>query len=270
MTEQQKKAGGCYAIFLGLGAISALLLTIAGAFEMPSYMLIWTAVWLVASLAISMAVPGGGGFALSEVFTLFYCFQWWNFVADITIMRQNRYSKDVSPIAYVVPFMAAVTLWYIGFIIRCKIDENREAKISADYYRKKAEEEFRAERAQKEAEKAQKLAEEAKAQAAPAQIAETPAVEVVDVKSTPKPVQGSVKNPDADDEVRLAEKARREAEKAQQDAEEARRRVEEAQRRAELAAKKMEDAMKRAKLAQEELKEAQAEAEKLKNQNKKA
>ena len=98
---------GCYVIFLVLGAISALLLTIAGAFEMPSHMLIWTAVWIVASLAISMAVPGGGGFALSEVFTLFYCSQWWSFVADVTIMRQNRYSKDVNPIAYIVPFMAA-------------------------------------------------------------------------------------------------------------------------------------------------------------------
>ncbi|MFQ9811656.1 MAG: hypothetical protein ACLRY7_01780 [Hominenteromicrobium sp.] len=65
---------GCYVIFLVLGAISALLLTIAGAFEMPSHMLIWTAVWIVASLAISMAVPGGGGFALSEVFTLFLLF----------------------------------------------------------------------------------------------------------------------------------------------------------------------------------------------------
>ena len=143
---------GCYVIFLVLGAISALLLTIAGAFEMPSHMLIWTAVWIVASLAISMAVPGGGGFALSEVFTLFYCSQWWSFVADVTIMRQNRYSKDVNPIAYIVPFMAAVTLWYIGYIIRCKIDENREAKNSADYYRKKAEEDPHSKCAHQEAE----------------------------------------------------------------------------------------------------------------------
>lgn len=221
---------GCYVIFLVLGAISALLLTIAGAFEMPSHMLTWTAVWIVASLAISMAVPGGGGFALSEVFTLFYCSQWWSFVADVTIMRQNRYSKDVNPIAYIVPFMAAVTLWYIGYIIRCKIDENREAKNSADYYRKKAE--------------------EADTQADPVQ-----AVEVIEAEPAPEPVQDTVQNPDADEERHLAE--------------EARQRVEEAQKRAERAAQKMEDAMKRAKLAQEQLKKAQAEAEKLKNQNKK-
>lgn len=221
---------GCYVIFLVLGAISALLLTIAGAFEMPSHMLTWTAVWIVASLAISMAVPGGGGFALSEVFTLFYCSQWWSFVADVTIMRQNRYSKDVNPIAYIVPFMAAVTLWYIGYIIRCKIDENREAKNSADYYRKKAE--------------------EADTQADPVQ-----AVEVIEAEPAPEPVQDTVQNPDADEERHLAE--------------EARQRVEEAQKRAERAAQKMEDAMKRAKLAQEQLKKAQAEAKKLKNQNKK-
>lgn len=241
---------GCYVIFLVLGAISALLLTIAGAFEMPSHMLIWTAVWIVASLAISMAVPGGGGFALSEVFTLFYCSQWWSFVADVTIMRQNRYSKDVNPIAYVVPFMAAVTLWYIGYIIRCKIDENREAKNSADYYRKKAEEDPHSKCAQQEAE-------EADTQADPVQ-----AVEVIEAESAPEPVQDTVQNPDADDDVRLAEEAQKEAE-------EARQRVEEAQKRAERAAQKMEDAMKRAKLAQEQLKKAQAEAEKLKNQNKK-
>lgn len=234
---------GCYVIFLVLGAISALLLTIAGAFEMPSHMLTWTAVWIVASLAISMAVPGGGGFALSEVFTLFYCSQWWSFVADVTIMRQNRYSKDVNPIAYIVPFMAAVTLWYIGYIIRCKIDENREAKNSADYYRKKAEEDPHSKCAHQEAE-------EADTQADPVQ-----AVEVIEAEPAPEPVQDTVQNLDADEERHLAE--------------EARQRVEEAQRRAERAAQKMEDAMKRAKLAQEQLKKAQAEAEKLKNQNKK-
>lgn len=238
---------GCYVIFLVLGAISALLLTIAGAFEMPSHMLIWTAVWIVASLAISMAVPGGGGFALSEVFTLFYCSQWWSFVADVTIMRQNRYSKDVNPIAYVVPFMAAVTLWYIGYIIRCKIDENREAKNSADYYRKKAEEDPHSKCAQQEAE-------EADTQADPVL-----AVEVIETEPAPEPVQNTVQNPDADEERHLAEEARRKAEEAQK----------EAQKRAERAAQKMEDAMKRAKLAQEQLKKAQAEAEKLKNQNKK-
>lgn len=234
---------GCYVIFLVLGAISALLLTIARAFEMPSHMLIWTAVWIVASLAISMAVPGGGGFALSEVFTLFYCSQWWSFVADVTIMRQNRYSKDVNPIAYIVPFMAAVTLWYIGYIIRCKIDENREAKNSADYYRKKAEEDPHSKCAHQEAE-------EADTQADPVQ-----AIEVIEAEPAPEPVQNTVQNPDADEERHLAE--------------EARQRVEEAQKRAERAAQKMEDAMKRAKLAQEQLKKAQAEAEKLKNQNKK-
>lgn len=206
-------------------------------------MLTWTAVWIVASLAISMAVPGGGGFALSEVFTLFYCSQWWSFVADVTIMRQNRYSKDVNPIAYIVPFMAAVTLWYIGYIIRCKIDENREAKNSADYYRKKAEEDPHSKCAHQEAE-------EADTQADPVQ-----AVEVIEAEPAPEPVQDTVQNPDADEERHLAE--------------EARQRVEEAQRRAERAAQKMEDAMKRAKLAQEQLKKAQAEAEKLKNQNKK-
>ena len=164
-------------------------------------------------------------------------------MADVTIMRQNRYSKDVNPIAYIVPFMAAVTLWYIGYIIRCKIDENREAKNSADYYRKKAEEDPHSKCAHQEAE-------EADTQADPVQ-----AVEVIEAEPAP--------------ERHLAEEARRKAEEAQKEAEEARQRVEEAQKRAERAAQKMEDAMKRAKLAQEQLKKAQAEAEKLKNQNKK-
>ena len=172
-------------------------------------------------------------------------------------MRQNRYSKDVNPIAYVVPFMAAVTLWYIGYIIRCKIDENREAKNSADYYRKKAEEDPHSECAQQETE-------EADAQADPVQTAE-----VIEADPAPKPVQGTAQTPDADEEMRSAEEARRKAEEAQKEAEEARQRVEEAQKRAERAAQKMEDAMKRAKLAQEQLKKAQAEAEKFKNQNKK-
>ena len=131
----------------------------------------------------------------------------------------------------------------ILYAIRCKIDENREAKNSADYYRKKAEEAPHSKCAQQEAE-------EADTQADPVQ-----AVEVIEAEPAPEPVQDTVQNPDADEERHLAE--------------EARQRVEEAQRRAERAAQKIEDAMKRAKLAQEQLKKAQAEAEKLKNQNKK-
>ena len=67
------------------------------------------------------------------------------------------------------------------------------------------------------------------------------------IKPAPEPIQDTVQNPDADDDVRLADEAQKEAE-------EARQRVEEAQKRAERAAQKMEDAMKRAKLAQEQLK----------------
>ena len=119
------------------------------------------------------------------------------------------------------------------------------------------------EKAQKQAEEIRaKTAERVKTQAAPMQAVEKPAVEVIEAEPAPEPIQNTVQNPDADDDVRLAEEAQKEAE-------EARQRVEEAQKRAERAAQKMEDAMKRAKLAQEQLKKAQAEAEKLKNQNKK-
>ena len=119
---------GCYVIFLVLGAISALF-DHCRAFEMPSHMLIWTAVWIVASLAISMAVPAAAVLPFPKCLRFFTVLNGGAFVADVTIMRQNRYSKDVNPIAYIVPFMAAVTLWYIGYIIRCKIDENRKQKF---------------------------------------------------------------------------------------------------------------------------------------------
>lgn len=119
-----------------------------------------------------------------------------------------------------------------GYIIRCKIDENREAKNSADYYRKKAEEDPHSKCAHQEAE-------EADTQADPVQ-----AVEVIEAEPAPGPVQNTVQNPDADEERHLAEEARRKAEEAQKEAE-ARQRVEEAQKRAERAAQKMEDAMTR-------------------------
>lgn len=274
MTEQQKKVGGCYAIFVFLGTISGLLLVIAAVFQMPSYMFFWTAIWIAACICIALVYPGDdniGGFVLCEFCTLIYFVPWLDLIKSIDLFKE-KYKDTINPVGYFAPFLAAFILWYIGVHIRAEIwlSKNRKEE-KAEYQEQldsiKAEMD---EKAQKQAEEIRaKTAERVKAQATPIQAVEKPAVEVIEAEPAPEPVQDTVQNPDADEDVRLAEEARRKAEEAQKEAEEARQRVEEAQRRAERAAQKMEDAMKRAKLAQEQLKKAQAEAEKFKNQNKK-
>lgn len=274
MTEQQKKVGGCYAIFVFLGTISGLLLVIAAVFQMPSYMFFWTAIWIAACICIALVYPGDdniGGFVLCEFCTLIYFVPWLDLIKSIDLFKE-KYKDTINPVGYFAPFLAAFILWYIGVHIRAEIwlSKNRKEE-KAEYQEQldsiKAEMD---EKAQKQAEEIRaKAAERVKAQAAPMQAVEKPAVEVIEAEPAPEPVQDTVQNPDADEDVHLAEEARRKAEEAQKEAEEARQRVEEAQKRAERAAQKMEDAMKRAKLAQEQLKKAQAEAEKFKNQNKK-
>lgn len=273
MTEQQKKVGGCYAIFVFLGTISGLLLVIAAVFQMPSYMFFWTAIWIAACICIALVYPGDdniGGFVLCEFCTLIYFVPWLDLIKSIDLFKE-KYKDTINPVGYFAPFLAAFILWYIGVHIRAEIwlSKNRKEE-KAEYQEQldsiKAEMD---EKAQKQAEEIRaKTAERVKAQATPIQAVEKPAVEVIEAESAPEPVQDTVQNPDADEDVRLAEEVRRKAEEAQKEAEEARQRVEEAQKRAERAAKKMEDAMKRAKLAQKQLKKAQAEAEKFKNQNK--
>lgn len=274
MTEQQKKVGGCYAIFVFLGTISGLLLVIAAVFQMPSYMFFWTAIWIAACICIALVYPGDdniGGFVLCEFCTLIYFVPWLDLIKSIDLFKE-KYKDTINPVGYFAPFLAAFILWYIGVHIRAEIwlSKNRKEE-KAEYQEQldsiKAEMD---EKAQKQAEEIRaKTAERVKAQATPIQAVEKPAVEVIEAEPAPEPVQDTVQNPDADEERHLAEEARRKAEEAQKEAEEARQRVEEAQKRAERAAQKIEDAMKRAKLAQEQLKKAQAEAEKLKNQNKK-
>lgn len=274
MTEQQKKVGGCYAIFVFLGTISGLLLVIAAVFQMPSYMFFWTAIWIAACICIALVYPGDdniGGFVLCEFCTLIYFVPWLDLIKSIDLFKE-KYKDTINPVGYFAPFLAAFILWYIGVHIRAEIwlsknrkEEKAEYQEQLDSIKAKMDE-----KAQKQAEEIRaKTAERVKAQAAPMQAVEKPAVEVIEAEPAPEPVQDTVQNPDANEERYLAEEARRKAEEAQKEAEEARQRVEEAQRRAERAAQKMEDAMKRAKLAQEQLKKAQAEAEKLKNQNKK-
>lgn len=274
MTEQQKKVGGCYAIFVFLGTISGLLLVIAAVFQMPSYMFFWTAIWIAACICIALVYPGDdniGGFVLCEFCTLIYFVPWLDLIKSIDLFKE-KYKDTINPVGYFAPFLAAFILWYIGVHIRAEIwlsknrkEEKAEYQEQLDSIKAKMDE-----KAQKQAEEIRaKTAERVKAQAAPMQAVEKPAVEVIEAEPEPEPVQDTVQNPDANEERYLAEEARRKAEEAQKEAEEARQRVEEAQRRAERAAQKMEDAMKRAKLAQEQLKKAQAEAEKLKNQNKK-
>lgn len=274
MTEQQKKVGGCYAIFVFLGTISGLLLVIAAVFQMPSYMFFWTAIWIAACICIALVYPGDdniGGFVLCEFCTLIYFVPWLDLIKSIDLFKE-KYKDTINPVGYFAPFLAAFILWYIGVHIRAEIwlsknrkEEKAEYQEQLDSIKAKMDE-----KAQKQAEEIRaKTAERVKAQAAPMQAVEKPAVKVIEAEPAPEPVQDTVQNPDADEERHLAEEARRKAEEAQKEAEEARQRVEEAQKRAERAAQKMEDAMKRAKLAQEQLKKAQAEAEKLKNQNKK-
>ena len=260
MTEQQKKVGGCYAIFVFLGTISGLLLVIAAVFQMPSYMFFWTAIWIAACICIALVYPGDdniGGFVLCEFCTLIYFVPWLDLIKSIDLFKE-KYKDTINPVGYFAPFLAAFILWYIGVHIRAEIwlsknrkEEKAEYQEQLDSIKAKMDE-----KAQKQAEEIRaKTAERVKVQAAPMQAVEKPAVEVIEAEPAPEPVQDTVQNPDADEERHLAE--------------EARQRVEEAQKRAERAAQKMEDAMKRAKLAQEQLKKAQAEAEKLKNQNKK-
>lgn len=274
MTEQQKKVGGCYAIFVFLGTISGLLLVIAAVFQMPSYMFFWTAIWIAACICIALVYPGDdniGGFVLCEFCTLIYFVPWLDLIKSIDLFKE-KYKDTINPVGYFAPFLAAFILWYIGVHIRAEIwlsknrkEEKAEYQEQLDSIKAKMDE-----KAQKQAEEIRaKTAERVKVQAAPMQAVEKPAVEVIEAEPAPEPVQDIVQNPDADEERHLAEEARRKAEEAQKEAEEARQHVEEAQKRAERAAQKMEDAMKRAKLAQEQLKKAQAEAEKLKNQNKK-
>lgn len=273
MTEQQKKVGGCYAIFVFLGTISGLLLVIAAVFQMPSYMFFWTAIWIAACICIALVYPGDdniGGFVLCEFCTLIYFVPWLDLIKSIDLFKE-KYKDTINPVGYFAPFLAAFILWYIGVHIRAEIwlSKNRKGE-KAEYQEHDSIKAKMDEKAQKQAEEIRaKTAERVKAQAAPMQAVEKPAVEVIEAEPAPEPIQNIVQNPDADEERHLAEEARRKAEKAQKEAEEARQRVEEAQKRAERAAQKMEDAMKRAKLAQEQLKKAQAEAEKLKNQNKK-
>lgn len=260
MTEQQKKVGGCYAIFVFLGTISGLLLVIAAVFQMPSYMFFWTAIWIAACICIALVYPGDdniGGFVLCEFCTLIYFVPWLDLIKSIDLFKE-KYKDTINPVGYFAPFLAAFILWYIGVHIRAEIwlsknrkGEKAECQEQLDSIKAKMDE-----KAQKQAEEIRaKTAERVKTQAAPMQAVEKPAVEVIEAEPAPEPIQNTVQNPDADEERHLAE--------------EARQRVEEAQKRAERAAQKMEDAMKRAKLAQEQLKKAQAEAEKLKNQNKK-
>lgn len=260
MTEQQKKVGGCYAIFVFLGTISGLLLVIAAVFQMPSYMFFWTAIWIAACICIALVYPGDdniGGFVLCEFCTLIYFVPWLDLIKSIDLFKE-KYKDTINPVGYFAPFLAAFILWYIGVHIRAEIwlsknrkEEKAEYQEQLDSIKAKMDE-----KAQKQAEEIRaKTAERVKVQAAPMQAVEKPAVEVIEAEPAPEPVQDTVQNPDADEERHLAE--------------EARQRVEEAQKRAERAAQKIEDAMKRAKLAQEQLKKAQAEAEKLKNQNKK-
>lgn len=267
MTEQQKKVGGCYAIFVFLGTISGLLLVIAAVFQMPSYMFFWTAIWIAACICIALVYPGDdniGGFVLCEFCTLIYFVPWLDLIKSIDLFKE-KYKDTINPVGYFAPFLAAFILWYIGVHIRAEIwlsknrkGEKAEYQEQLDSIKAKMDE-----KAQKQAEEIRaKTAERVKTQAAPMQAVEKPAVEVIEAEPAPEPIQNTVQNPDADDNVRLTEEAQKEAEKARQ-------RVEEAQKRAERAAQKTEDAMKRAKLAQEQLKKAQAKAEKLKNQNKK-
>lgn len=274
MTEQQKKVGGCYAIFVFLGTISGLLLVIAAVFQMPSYMFFWTAIWIAACICIALVYPGDdniGGFVLCEFCTLIYFVPWLDLIKSIDLFKE-KYEDTINPVGYFAPFLAAFILWYIGVHIRAEIwlsknrkGEKAEYQEQLDSIKAKMDE-----KAQKQAEEIRaKTAERVKTQAAPMQAVEKPAVEVIEAEPAPEPIQNTVQNPDADEERHLAEEARRKAEEAQKEAEEARQRVEGAQKRAERAAQKMEDAIKRAKLAQEQLKKAQAEAEKLKNQNKK-
>ena len=239
MANFEKTTLGCFGI-TAVYIVPALALLLVGMtlFGMPVNVLIGCLVWIVVCLAVSTIYPNSAGLVLSEFVTTVFFAAWSQSIVNTSLFKDAKKSSDVF-FAYALPFIAAVALWHIGSWIRDRLNENKKIKEKFDRMEKARE------------------AEKADAQDNPVQ-----AVEVIEAEPAPEPVQDTVQNPDADDDVRLAEEAQKEAE-------EARQRVEEAQKRAEHAAQKMEDAMKRAKLAQEQLKKAQAEAEKLKNQNKK-
>ena len=239
MANFEKTTLGCFGI-TAVYIVPALALLLVGMtlFGMPVNVLIGCLVWIVVCLAVSTIYPNSAGLVLSEFVTTVFFAAWSQSIVNTSLFKDAKKSSDVF-FAYALPFIAAVALWHIGSWIRDRLNENKKIKEKFDRMEKARE------------------AEKADAQDNPVQ-----AVEVIEAEPAPEPVQDTVQNPDADDDVRLAEEAQKEAE-------EARQRVEEAQKRAERAAQKMEDAMKRAKLAQEQLKKAQAEAEKLKNQNKK-
>lgn len=239
MANFEKTTLGCFGI-TAVYIVPALALLLVGMtlFGMPVNVLIGCLVWIVVCLAVSTIYPNSAGLVLSEFVTTVFFAAWSQSIVNTSLFKDAKKSSDVF-FAYALPFIAAVALWHIGSWIRDRLNENKKIKEKFDRMEKARE------------------AEKADAQDNPVQ-----AVEVIEAEPAPEPVQDTVQNPDADDDVRLAEEAQKEAE-------EARQRVEEAQKRAERAAQKMEDAMKRAKLAQEQLKKAQAEAEKLKNHNKK-
>lgn len=239
MANFEKTTLGCFGI-TAVYIVPALALLLVGMtlFGMPVNVLIGCLVWIVVCLAVSTIYPNSAGLVLSEFVTTVFFAAWSQSIVNTSLFKDAKKSSDVF-FAYALPFIAAVALWHIGSWIRDRLNENKKIKEKFDRMEKARE------------------AEKADAQDNPVQ-----AVEVIEAEPAPEPVQDTVQNPDADDDVRLTEEAQKEAE-------EARQRVEEAQKRAERAAQKTEDAMKRAKLAQEQLKKAQAEAEKLKNQNKK-
>ena len=105
MTEQQKKVGGCYAIFIFLGTISGLLLVIAAVFQMPSYMFFWTAVWIIACICIALVYPkidSIGGFVLCEVCTLIYYIPWLDLIKSIDLFKE-KYKTTINPAGEVTP-----------------------------------------------------------------------------------------------------------------------------------------------------------------------
>ena len=253
MANFEKTTMGCFGI-TAVYIVPALALLLIGItlFGMPVNVLIGCLVWIVVCLAVSIIYPNAAGLVLTEFAAAVFFAAWSQSIGSTFLLKDVKDSSDIF-FAYALPFIAAVILWHIGTWIRSGFNENEK-------YGKKL----------KRLNEILEVKEnEPQEPTAPMQAVEKPAVEVIEAEPAPEPVQGTAQTPDADEEMRSAEEARRKAEEAQKQAEEARQRVEEAQKRAERAAQKMEDAMKRAKLAQEQLKKAQAEAEKLKNQNKK-
>lgn len=218
MANFEKTTLGCFGI-TAVYIVPALALLLVGMtlFGMPVNVLIGCLVWIVVCLAVSTIYPNSAGLVLSEFVTTVFFAAWSQSIVNTSLFKDAKKSSDVF-FAYALPFIAAVALWHIGSWIRDRLNENKKIKEKFDRMEKARE------------------AEKADAQDNPVQ-----AVEVIEAEPAPESVQDTVQNPDADDDVRLAEEAQKEAE-------EARQRVEEAQKRAERAAQKMEDAMKRASL----------------------